>query len=127
MFSMTHCYIRIVQNTDRDRPTCYAMTDGAVDDETQFCVSVCGLSNVVCMVDGVQVDEVVNGHLQRLMVEDTESWQCIADQGDLKVFKRELEENGIVLDPLKAVCTVKVSVLPLTVDVFHSSASMWSH
>ena len=43
-----------------------------------------------------------------MLNDDDELWQCIADQGDLKVYKRELEENGIVIDPVKAVCTVKV-------------------
>ena len=59
-----------------------------------------------------QVNEVVSNHLRRLLTEDKElkdEWQCIVDQGDLKVFKRELEENGVPLDPMKAVCTVKVS------------------
>lgn len=57
-----------------------------------------------------EIDEATNNHLRRLLAsnkEEEEEWQCIADQGDLKVFKRELEENGIVIDPLKAVCTVK--------------------
>lgn len=43
-------------------------------------------------------------------VEDKVDWVCIADQGDLKVFKRELEENGVPIDPMKAVCTVKVRI-----------------
>lgn len=31
------------------------------------------------------------------------------EEGEMKVYKRELEEDGLVLDPLKAVHTVKVS------------------
>lgn len=54
-----------------------------------------------------EINDVVASHLRRLLNEDTDQWQCIADQGDLKVYKRELEENGIVLDPVKAECTVK--------------------
>ncbi|XP_070173383.1 ceramide transfer protein-like isoform X2 [Littorina saxatilis] len=54
-----------------------------------------------------EINEVTGNHLRRLLDDNDDSWQCIADQGDLKVFKRELEENGIVVDPVKAVCTVK--------------------
>ena len=38
--------------------------------------------------------------------EDT--WQVIAEEGDLKVYKRELEVDGVVIDPLKASYVVKV-------------------
>ncbi|KAK3729093.1 hypothetical protein RRG08_005466 [Elysia crispata] len=57
-----------------------------------------------------EVNEIVSNHLRRLLSEVKEpkdDWMCIVDQGDLKVFKRELEENGVPLDPMKAVCTVK--------------------
>ncbi|KAI8789020.1 collagen type IV alpha-3-binding protein [Biomphalaria glabrata] len=57
-----------------------------------------------------EINEVVANHIRRLMTENVEEkvdWVCIADQGDMKVFKRELEENGIPIDPMKAVCTVK--------------------
>ena len=37
------------------------------------------------------------------------SWQLIAEEGEMKVFKRELEENGMVVDPVKAIHTVKVN------------------
>ena len=36
------------------------------------------------------------------------TWQLIAEDGEMKVYKRELEENGMVVDPLKAVHTVWV-------------------
>ncbi|XP_005104758.1 ceramide transfer protein isoform X2 [Aplysia californica] len=57
-----------------------------------------------------EINEVVDNHLRRLLTEPAEEkngWTCIVDQGDLKVFKRELEENGVPIDPMKAVCTVK--------------------
>uniref|UniRef100_A0A0B6ZVZ5 Ceramide transfer protein n=1 Tax=Arion vulgaris TaxID=1028688 RepID=A0A0B6ZVZ5_9EUPU len=57
-----------------------------------------------------EANDAVSSHLRRLLtepVEEKNDWVCIADQGDLKVFKRELEENGIPIDPMKAVCTVK--------------------
>ena len=36
-------------------------------------------------------------------------WALIAEEGDMKVFKREQEEDGMVTDPIKAIHTVKVS------------------
>ncbi|XP_076443458.1 ceramide transfer protein-like [Babylonia areolata] len=54
-----------------------------------------------------EINDVTNTHLRRLLDSQDDLWQCIADQGDLKVYKRELEENGVVIDPVKAVCTVK--------------------
>lgn len=38
-----------------------------------------------------------------------DTWQVIAEEGDLKVYKRELEVNGVVIDPLKASYVVKVT------------------
>lgn len=35
-------------------------------------------------------------------------WVLIADEGEMKVYKMELEEDGIVIDPIKAVHTVRV-------------------
>ncbi|KAL5004461.1 hypothetical protein ScPMuIL_017917 [Solemya velum] len=56
-----------------------------------------------------EINKVVSSHLLRLD-ERTETgadtWQCIAEDGELKVYKREIEENGMVVDPLKAVHTV---------------------
>nr|KAG5703629.1 hypothetical protein BaRGS_002503 [Batillaria attramentaria] len=66
----------------------------------------------------VLINEITTSHLRRLLSAnkaEEQEWQCIVDQGDLKVFKRELEENGIVIDPMKAVCTVK------------RDACFWSH
>lgn len=68
----------------------------------------------------VQINEAVNNHLNRLLTEpavEKDGWVCIADQGDLKVFKRELEENGIPVDPMKAVCTVKVRACSAIVNI----------
>lgn len=38
-----------------------------------------------------------------------DTWQVIAEEGDLKVYKRELEIDGVVIDPLKASYVVKVT------------------
>ena len=39
-----------------------------------------------------------------------DTWALIAEEGDMKVYKRELEEDGMIVDPLKAVHTVKVCI-----------------
>lgn len=43
-----------------------------------------------------------------------DTWQVIAEEGDLKVYKRELEVNGVVIDPLKASYVVKVTTAHFT-------------
>lgn len=35
-------------------------------------------------------------------------WQLFAEDGEMKMFKREVEIDGLVCDPLKAVHSVKV-------------------
>uniref|UniRef100_A0A673MIT7 Ceramide transfer protein n=1 Tax=Sinocyclocheilus rhinocerous TaxID=307959 RepID=A0A673MIT7_9TELE len=35
------------------------------------------------------------------------NWQLVVEEGEMKVYRREVEENGIVLDPLKATHCVK--------------------
>lgn len=37
-------------------------------------------------------------------------WQLFAEDGEMRMYRREVEEGGIVCDPLKAVHTVKVSL-----------------
>lgn len=56
-----------------------------------------------------EINRVVNTHIQQMYETTTDGkdvWECIAEEGELKVFKRNLEVDGIVLDPLKAVHTV---------------------
>lgn len=56
----------------------------------------------------------MNTHIHQLYektVEGKDVWECIAEEGELKVYKRELEVDGVVLDPLKAVHTVTVYIL----------------
>ena len=36
-------------------------------------------------------------------------------KGDMKIYRRELEVDGIVLDPLKAVHTIKVIFLHINI------------
>ncbi|XP_060066483.1 ceramide transfer protein-like isoform X1 [Ylistrum balloti] len=52
-----------------------------------------------------EINDEVNKHLLRMdeKCEDGEdTWQVIAEEGDLKVYKREIEIDGVVVDPLKA-------------------------
>ncbi|XP_064619835.1 ceramide transfer protein-like [Lineus longissimus] len=60
-----------------------------------------------------EVNDIVEEHLkfadldlQSLEGEDS-VWFMIAEDGDMKVYKREQEEDGMVVDPLKACHTVK--------------------
>lgn len=34
-------------------------------------------------------------------------WQLFAEEGEMKMYRRELEEDGLVVDPLKAVHQVR--------------------
>lgn len=38
-------------------------------------------------------------------------WQLFAEDGEMRMYRREVEEGGIVCDPLKAVHTVKVIIV----------------
>lgn len=56
-----------------------------------------------------EVERVVREHLEKSLVNDLDMWQLIfSDTNNIQVYRREYEENGIVCDPLKAVCTIKV-------------------
>ena len=55
------------------------------------------------------IEKVVQEHLKYDLIDDLNSntWELLCADGEMKIYRRELEENGIVLDPLKAVHTVK--------------------
>lgn len=56
------------------------------------------------------VNRVVSEHLETAdmtLSNISDKWTLVAEDGDMKVYKRELEEDGMVVDPLKAVITVK--------------------
>ena len=58
-----------------------------------------------------QINSVVSDHLAYSDVTVTDlpaEWVLIADEGEMKVYRMELEEDGIVVDPTKAVHTVRV-------------------
>ncbi|XP_069021254.1 ceramide transfer protein-like isoform X2 [Embiotoca jacksoni] len=56
-----------------------------------------------------EVEEMVRSHMTYSLqdVGGDANWQLVVEEGEMKVYRREVEENGIVLDPLKATHSVK--------------------
>ncbi|KAI5088225.1 collagen type IV alpha-3-binding protein isoform 1, partial [Silurus meridionalis] len=56
-----------------------------------------------------KVEEIIHSHMTHSLqdVGGDANWQLVTEEGELKVYRREVEENGIVLDPLKATHAVK--------------------
>ncbi|XP_017306936.1 ceramide transfer protein isoform X1 [Ictalurus punctatus] len=56
-----------------------------------------------------QVEEIIHSHMTHSLqdVGGDANWQLVTEEGELKVYRREVEENGVVLDPLKATHAVK--------------------
>ncbi|KAG2466481.1 C43BP protein, partial [Polypterus senegalus] len=56
-----------------------------------------------------KVEEMVQNHMTYSLqdVGGDANWQLVVEEGEMKVYRREVEENGIVLDPLKATHIVK--------------------
>uniref|UniRef100_A0A8C5BZS3 Ceramide transfer protein n=1 Tax=Gadus morhua TaxID=8049 RepID=A0A8C5BZS3_GADMO len=56
-----------------------------------------------------QVEENVENHMTYSLQDmgGDANWQLVIEEGEMKVYRREVEENGIVLDPLKATHSVK--------------------
>uniref|UniRef100_A0A8C5I5F8 Ceramide transfer protein n=1 Tax=Gouania willdenowi TaxID=441366 RepID=A0A8C5I5F8_GOUWI len=56
-----------------------------------------------------KVEEMVQKHMTYSLqdVGGDANWQLVIEEGEMKVYRREVEENGIVLDPLKATHAVK--------------------
>ena len=58
----------------------------------------------------IQVNKKVTQYAKYVFepVDQHQHWAMVHEDGDMKVYRREVEENGVVLDPLKAQCTIKV-------------------
>ncbi|XP_020600875.1 collagen type IV alpha-3-binding protein-like [Orbicella faveolata] len=54
-----------------------------------------------------EVDESVKASLQIVLENVDHNWNLVYEDGDLKVHRRDYEEGGIVLDPMKATHTVQ--------------------
>uniref|UniRef100_A0A8C7QRR0 Ceramide transfer protein n=1 Tax=Oncorhynchus mykiss TaxID=8022 RepID=A0A8C7QRR0_ONCMY len=70
-----------------------------------FCIDVKRL----CGGFSFLVEEVVQNHMTYSLQDmgGDANWQLVVEEGEMKVYRREVEENGIVLDPLKATHAVK--------------------
>lgn len=40
---------------------------------------------------------------------DSDVWSVVHEEGDMTVHRREVEEDGVVVDPLKAIYNAQVS------------------
>lgn len=71
------------------------------------------LSILVCLSLSLpQVNNVLEEHKKYAgfnMDVDGSVWEAIHDEGEMKVYRREMEEDGMIVDPLKAVHSVQVS------------------
>ncbi|XP_071167056.1 ceramide transfer protein-like isoform X1 [Mytilus edulis] len=57
-----------------------------------------------------EINKITNEHIARMSDQSSDGdslWRCIAEDGELKVYTREIEIDGVVCDPLKACHTVK--------------------
>ncbi|RWS13073.1 collagen type IV alpha-3-binding protein-like protein [Dinothrombium tinctorium] len=58
-----------------------------------------------CEIDKITIDQLYYARLE--VGEGEGGWQLFAEEGEMRLYKRELEIDGLVCDPLKAVHTVK--------------------
>ncbi len=73
---------------------------------------VCIFIDIYMCLLFLQINRLVHDHITHadMTASDVaETWQLIAEEGDMKVYKREQEEDGMIVDPIKAVHTVHVS------------------
>ncbi|CAF1644645.1 unnamed protein product, partial [Adineta ricciae] len=54
-----------------------------------------------------EIERVVQGHLKYKYEDVSDGWDLIHQEGEMKVYRREVEENGLVLDPMKIFHTIK--------------------
>lgn len=67
-----------------------------------------------------QVEEKVTQYAKYIFEPVDTTWALAHEDGDMKVYRRELEENGIVVDPLRAQFTVKGVTAKEVIDFFFS-------
>ncbi|CAF0840962.1 unnamed protein product [Rotaria sp. Silwood1] len=53
------------------------------------------------------VERTVQEHLKYVREDVSHGWDLIHQDGEMKVYRREVEENGVVVDPLKCFHTIK--------------------
>ncbi|CAF1492216.1 unnamed protein product [Adineta steineri] len=54
-----------------------------------------------------EIERIVQDHLKYVHEDVSHGWDLIHQEGEMKVYRREVEENGIVVDPLKCFHTIK--------------------
>ncbi|KAJ8304153.1 hypothetical protein KUTeg_017736 [Tegillarca granosa] len=109
--TMSHCIELMSQREDAWRKRLEKEGPHCAIKEDEFYDAIdASLDKLEEKVDEEKINKLVETHLKNLEHRNNEGhdlWQCIAEEGDLKVYKRELEVDGVVVDPLKACHTVK--------------------
>ena len=54
--------------------------------------------------------EKISQYARYLFEEVDNNWSVVHEDGDMKVYRREVEDGGVVVDPLKSFCTATVSL-----------------
>ncbi|CAF1291311.1 unnamed protein product [Adineta steineri] len=54
-----------------------------------------------------EIEHIVQEHLKYVHEDVNHGWDLIHQDGEMKVYRREVEENGIVIDPMKMFHTIK--------------------
>jgi len=71
---------------------------------------------VTCQINRVVSEHISHADMTASDVANT--WSLIASEGDMKVYKSEIEDSGAVVQhPLKAVHTVKVCLFSFVADI----------
>ena len=55
---------------------------------------------------------------------DHAEWQLFFEEGDMRVFKRDSEENGMIIYPVKVVTKVKVSLSIIYISIAHLNSEL---
>ena len=66
----------------------------------------------------LQVSEKISQYARYLFEEVDNNWSVVHEDGDMKVYRREMEDGGVVVDPLKSFYTASVSVRALLLCVW---------
>lgn len=58
----------------------------------------------------LQMSEKISQYARYLFEEVDNNWSLVHEDGEMKVYRREMEDGGVVVDPLKSYCTATVSL-----------------
>ena len=94
------------------------LVSDAVSQSVCVCVCVCVCAHVSAFHYGMkqsvyslfsQVGEKVSRYARYIFEPVDTNWSVVYEDGDMKVYRREMEEGGVVVDPLKSFYTATVS------------------